>query len=90
MGRPDYQLQVLVYVSPSRSVPKVTPSALDRVRKKLITLPLLPLLHPLSTDEAHRHTGVAALRGHTGHTITNGVVGSVGVSHFFVFFSFFP
>ena len=63
---------------------------LPYMRKKLITLPLLPLLHPLSTDEAYRHTGVAALRGHTGHTITNGVVGSVGVSHFFVFFSFFP
>jgi hypothetical protein len=31
---------------------------------------------------------VAALLGHTGHTITNGVlgVGSVGVSHFLVFF----
>jgi len=45
------------------------------VGKKLKTLPLLPLLHSLSTDEAHWHTGVAALLGHTGHTIKNGMSG---------------
>jgi hypothetical protein len=41
-------------------------------RKKLIALPLLPLLHSLSTDKANRHNGVAALLGHpdTRHTVT--------------------
>ncbi len=49
--------------------------------------------HPLSypnctpsyTDEAHRHTGEVALLGHTGHTVTNGVL---GVSVCLIFFSF--
>ncbi len=45
--------------------------------------PLLPLLHSLSTDEEHWHTGVTALLGHTG---TNGVS---GVSVFHISFDFF-
>jgi hypothetical protein len=44
--------------------------------EKLKTLPVdFPYCTPCPTDEAHRHTGVAALLGHTGHSITNGVLG---------------
>ncbi len=44
-------------------------------------------LTTLSTDEAHRHTGGAALLGHTGHTVTNGVLGA-SVCHIFSIFFF--
>jgi hypothetical protein len=49
-----------------------------------------PTLTALScpTDEAHWHTGEVALLGHTGHTITNGVLG-VSVCHIFFTFKFF-
>jgi hypothetical protein len=47
-----------------------------------------PYHTPCPTDEAHRHTGVAALLSHTGHTITNSVSG-VSVCHIFFTFIFF-
>jgi hypothetical protein len=56
--------------------------------EKLKTLPVdFPYCTPCPTDEAHRHTRVAALLGHTGHTITNGVLG-VSVWHIHIFFTF--
>ncbi|MFN9981840.1 MAG: hypothetical protein ACK53Y_18085, partial [bacterium] len=47
-----------------------------------------PNCTPSYTDEAHRHTGEVALLGHTGHTVTNGVLG-VSVCHIFFSFKFF-
>jgi hypothetical protein len=44
-----------------------------------------PNCTPCPTDEAHRHTGEVALLGHTGHTVTNGVL---GVLVCYIFFSF--
>ena len=44
---------------------------------------------PCPTDEAHQHTGVVALLGHTRHTITNGVLGVSVCVTFFRFLIFF-
>jgi hypothetical protein len=48
----------------------------------------LPYCTPCPTDEANRHTRVAALLGHTRHTVTNGVSG-VSVCHIHIFSPFF-
>jgi hypothetical protein len=48
----------------------------------LKTLPILPLLHYLSTEGAHRHTGLSVVLGrHTGHTGTNGVSGVLVINN---------
>jgi len=80
----------LLFPSPEKMSPAGRIVIIHKVKgmpwKKLITLPLLLLLHSLPTDKAHWHTrGGSPPRSHQTHWHKR-CVRSVSVSHFFVFF----